>query len=85
MIRDPQIALFRRNNAARDVMPQGRNPKMLTTHQIREHFESVELERLRAEVRELQARINRLQSELMQYRQGADANVTNPPRIAAEE
>ena len=58
---------------------------MLTTHQIREHFESVELERLRAEVRELQARINRLQSELMQFRRDAHANVTNPPRMNSEE
>lgn len=58
---------------------------MLTTHQIREHFESVELERLRAEVRELQARVNRLQSELMQFRRDAHANITNPQRLASEE
>lgn len=57
---------------------------MLTTHQIREHFEAVELERLRAEVRELQARVNRLQSELMQFRRDSHTNLTNPQRIAAE-
>lgn len=58
---------------------------MLTTHQIREHFESVELERLRAEVRELQARVNRLQSELMQFRRDAHTHVTHPQRLTHEE
>ena len=58
---------------------------MLTTHQIREHFESVELERLRAEVRELQARVNRLQSELTQFRREAHANIANPQRANGED
>ncbi len=39
---------------------------MLTTHRIREHFESLELDRLRAEVKELETRIQELQSELIQ-------------------
>jgi prefoldin subunit 5 len=55
-------------------MPQGRELKMLTTYRIREHFESLEVERLRAEVKELQARLSRLQSELMQFRQAPNAD-----------
>jgi outer membrane murein-binding lipoprotein Lpp len=58
---------------------------MLTTHQIREHFESVELERLRAEVRELQARVNRLQSELMQFRRDAHASIAPSQRLTSDE
>ncbi len=41
---------------------------MLTTQRIREHFESLEMERLRAEVKELQTHLSRLQFELTQFR-----------------
>lgn len=47
---------------------------MLTTHRIQEHFESLEMERLRAEVKELQTRLSRLQRELMQTRNSAAPN-----------
>lgn len=54
---------------------------MLTTSRIREHFESLEVERLRAEVRELQNRVIRLQSELLQFRPAPNSNAaaTNNP------
>lgn len=45
---------------------------MLTTHRIQEHFESLEMERLRAEVKELHTRILQLQSELLEARKNSE-------------
>ena len=56
---------------------------MLTTARIQEHFESLEVERLRAEVKELQNRLSRLQSELLQYRRDANAPA-GPPNKTSE-
>ena len=58
---------------------------MLTTHQIQEHFESLEMERLRAEVKELQSRLTRLQLELMQTRRGGSVKNELPVHQASEE
>ncbi len=52
---------------------------MLTTHQIQEHFESLEMDRLRAEVKELQSRVTRLEWELHQSRRNADAHAAAAP------
>ena len=41
---------------------------MLTINRIREHWQAVEVERLRREVKEMQARLEVLQSELRQPR-----------------
>ncbi len=57
-------------------MPQGRELKMLTTHRIQEHFDSLEMDRLRAEVQELQSRVTRLEWELRQCRRNPDARST---------
>jgi hypothetical protein len=66
-------------------MTQGRELTMLTTQRIREHFESLEMDRLRAEVRELQQRLNRLQSELTQFRRDPNAIPANPPHQSPVE
>ena len=81
MIRDPQLFALWMMEIAREKMPQGREQPMLTTQQIREHFESLEMDRLRAEVKELQTRLNRLQSELLQCRRESSlaANSTTAP------
>lgn len=57
---------------------------MLTTHRIQEHFESLEMERLRAEVKELQTRLSRLQMELIQTRNSAAPN-HSPVRQTSDE
>ena len=49
---------------------------MLTTHRIQEHFDSLEMDRLRAEVQELQTRVTRLEWELRQCRRNPDASAT---------
>jgi hypothetical protein len=66
-------------------MTQGRELTMLTTQRIREHFESLEMDRLRAEVRELQQRLNRLQSELTQFRRDPSAIPANLPHQSPAE
>ena len=57
---------------------------MLTTSRIQEHFESLEIERLRAEVKELQTRLSRLQSELIQSRQDANPHAPGPVEKSSE-
>lgn len=58
---------------------------MLTTHRIQEHFESLEMERLRAEVQELQTRVVQLQSELLQARGNPQSKTNSPVSINPAE
>ena len=73
MMPPSQIVCLRRPDHLREFMPQGRELKMLTTHRIQEHFEFLEMDRLRAEVKELQSRVSRLEEELHQCRRNTDA------------
>ena len=58
---------------------------MLTTHRIQQHFECLELERLRAEVKELQTRISSLQLELVECRRDSSTKNHHPVPRHPEE
>ncbi len=58
---------------------------MLTTSRIQEHYQSLEIERLRAEVKELQSRLSRLQTELTQFRRDPDPHRPGPASKTADE
>ncbi|MCA9071924.1 MAG: hypothetical protein KDA84_23510 [Planctomycetaceae bacterium] len=58
---------------------------MLTTHRIQQHFESLEMERLRAEVKELHTRILQLQSELLEARKHPESSNHSAASVNSDE